>query len=45
MDFDHPDPSLPALPIPVPPTVIPCLPATAAGDLPIAAIQQLWPAP
>ena len=46
LDFAHPDTSVPDLPLPSPPVVLPCLPgAPPAGDLSLEAILALLPTP
>jgi phospholipase C len=43
LDFSNPDPTVPVLPMPVAPEIVPCLPEIdPPDDLPIEAILQLW---
>jgi phospholipase C len=44
LDFAHPDASVPALPMPDEPLIVPCLPGVEPpSDLPLEAIQLIWP--
>ncbi|HSP97526.1 MAG TPA: alkaline phosphatase family protein [Candidatus Dormibacteraeota bacterium] len=45
LDFTHRDASVPPLPVPSPPLIVPCLTGVPPSDLPVEAVQLLAPQP
>ena len=45
LDFAHRDATVPPLPVPSPPLIVPCLTGVPPSDMPVEAVQLLAPQP